>query len=784
MSDNPLVSIIVRTKDRPKLLKRALLSIAGQTYRPIEVVLVNDGGCELDVEELKGVLGDVSLNYIRLEKNTGRAHAGNVGIENAKGEYIGFLDDDDELLPEHITTLFSFLIQSDYNVAYTDSFSVYVDYSPDTYQIRDTKREVVFSLDFDYDLLVFENYIPLMCLLFSRDVLATSGGFDSTFDLYEDWDLLIRIGEKHPFYHIRKVTAEYKQWSTELQVSQRNRDSGFLKQAYLKILTKHIDKITPQRVHDYMARSLSYRLRLKQMEESVETLKDTQIETLNGEIKKRDSAIENLKGEIQDRDMLITAMRNTRGWRALQVYRTLRDRIFGPRHREVREGLVMKGLRVLKNEGSRTLVQKANKKLLFSRSINPPPKPVTFSPLSISTAGETAINAPIRAKVSVIIPTKNAGDEFDYILRRITQQEGVEELELIVVDSGSSDRTLDICSRYTRNVVQIAPENFHHAKTRNLGADRATGDFLVFTVQDAIPVGNQWLYKLVSPVYEGLVSAVSARQIPRSDADIYAKWSYREHDLRYLRNDIDRIGKYSSENFDSLEIQEKRSIAGLDNACLGIPKATFDEYRFRSAYAEDFDLGIRLIKDGHSLLFQSSNAVIHSHKRPPVYFLKRSYVDAVSLSELLKTGRRDAPINHVMGAISFWYSALKMAIALLDKEERSADKPGAIMDFVSRLLSDAISDFDISWRHIEGDEQLDEYFRGIPPEVQHEMTSRLKVLFFDNLTSFSTYIGLYTSVEDIWEDFINSLYKVFCNTAGNFLGNNTHTLLRSLYEGI
>src|SRR3990170_7346574 len=100
-ANNPLVSIIVRTKDRPKLLRRALQSIAVQTYRPIEAILVNDGGCDLDVDGLKTILGDVSLNYVRLEKNTGRAHAGNVGIENARGEYVGFLDDDDVLYPGH-----------------------------------------------------------------------------------------------------------------------------------------------------------------------------------------------------------------------------------------------------------------------------------------------------------------------------------------------------------------------------------------------------------------------------------------------------------------------------------------------------------------------------------------------------------------------------------------------------------------------------------------------------------------------------------------------------------
>ena len=52
MTTNPLVSIIVRTKDRPRLLRRALQSIAAQTYRPIEVVLVNDGGCDLEIKRL------------------------------------------------------------------------------------------------------------------------------------------------------------------------------------------------------------------------------------------------------------------------------------------------------------------------------------------------------------------------------------------------------------------------------------------------------------------------------------------------------------------------------------------------------------------------------------------------------------------------------------------------------------------------------------------------------------------------------------------------------------
>ena len=131
MANNPLVSIIVRTKDRPKLLKRAIQSISAQTYRQIEVILVNDGGCDLKVEELMGILGDISLKYIRLEKNTGRANAGNVGIESAKGSYIGFLDDDDEFYPKHIALLVSALEQIDYKIAYTDSEIAFIEYDTD-----------------------------------------------------------------------------------------------------------------------------------------------------------------------------------------------------------------------------------------------------------------------------------------------------------------------------------------------------------------------------------------------------------------------------------------------------------------------------------------------------------------------------------------------------------------------------------------------------------------------------------------------------------------------------
>ena len=138
--DMPLVSIIVRTKDRPKMLKRALASIKRQDYRPLEAVVVNDGGCPLDEDELSGLLSDVKLTYIYLEKNIGRAGAANAGMRHASGKYIGFLDDDDELLPDHISSLVTPLERYDYKVAYGGVEIVELGYEPGSGEMLTTGR--------------------------------------------------------------------------------------------------------------------------------------------------------------------------------------------------------------------------------------------------------------------------------------------------------------------------------------------------------------------------------------------------------------------------------------------------------------------------------------------------------------------------------------------------------------------------------------------------------------------------------------------------------------------
>lgn len=286
----PLVSIIVRTKDRPQLLMRALLSIFAQTYRPIEVVLVNDGGPELDIVEIKKVLGDVFLNYLRLEKNTGRAYAGNVGVENAKGEYVGFLDDDDVYFPEGVDTLVTAALCARNNVLYGKV--VCRKYADDDLLKVIEEREV--GEPFDAGRLVLENFIPINAVCVPINLLRKIGLLDTALPIFEDWDMMIRLSEAATFQFVDAVVAEYSvigsatitgKGGVETQNTYRE-----------KVLAKHIAKV---KAHDF----LSY---LQSIVDRIVREKDEKIHELAQLLREKESMIKNLEKSVLTREEGIT----------------------------------------------------------------------------------------------------------------------------------------------------------------------------------------------------------------------------------------------------------------------------------------------------------------------------------------------------------------------------------------------------------------------------------------------------------------------------------------------
>ncbi|ADI85775.2 glycosyltransferase [Geobacter sulfurreducens] len=200
----PLVSVIVPTYNRPDMLPDTLRSILAQTYVNIEIIVINDAG--QDVEQLVKEVAPGAF-YICHERNKGLAGARNTGINHAQGKYIAYLDDDDIFYPEHVETLVTFLEESNHKVAYTDASRAHLTMKDNQYTV--VKRDYPYSTDFDYDQILVDNFIPVLCVMHEKSCTNDVGNFDESLKRHEDWELWIRMSRKFRFAHIPKITCEF-----------------------------------------------------------------------------------------------------------------------------------------------------------------------------------------------------------------------------------------------------------------------------------------------------------------------------------------------------------------------------------------------------------------------------------------------------------------------------------------------------------------------------------------------------------------------------------------------
>ncbi|WP_267459240.1 glycosyltransferase [Caproicibacter fermentans] len=249
-----------------------------------------------------------------------------------------------------------------------------------------------------------------------------------------------------------------------------------------------------------------------------------------------------------------------------------------------------------------------------------------------------------RAKgfVSVVIPTYNAGEDLLPLITALRAQTGIDGLEILLVDSGSRDGTPELAERLGAKVIRIPHAEFSHSHARNLGAERAKGEYLLFMTQDAAPGGPDWVYDMLRPILRENVTAVSCRELPRPNCDLLGRitgWLHAQ--FMGILNGDRILSLPEQQNFDSL-----RKNGQLDDVACLIRRSVFLQFSYRGDYAEDLDLGIRLIRAGYRLALLSSTHVVHSHTRPAIYHLKRAVVDILSLKRILP----DYPITRVTEA--------------------------------------------------------------------------------------------------------------------------------------
>ena len=206
--DPPRVSVIVRTKDRPGLLAEALGSLRAQTFTDFEALVVNDGGAipETVLEPAPGR----SLRVVVPPPPGGRARALNAGLAAARGRHVAYLDDDDLYLPAHLDVLVRVLDGDDpCEAAYTAVDQIAQRRGPDG-SYHDAEVLFRYGRAFDPNRILFKNDIPLIALMHRRDLVEKAGPFDEAFDLFEDWDFLIRLSRVTRPRFVPETTAVYR----------------------------------------------------------------------------------------------------------------------------------------------------------------------------------------------------------------------------------------------------------------------------------------------------------------------------------------------------------------------------------------------------------------------------------------------------------------------------------------------------------------------------------------------------------------------------------------------
>jgi GT2 family glycosyltransferase len=212
-SAEPLVSIIVRTHNRPKVLRETLISLRNQIYKNFEICIVEDGE-DTCTKMLKDEFNDLNIRYEATKKHVGRCAAANIGMKMSKGKYLNFLDDDDFFFADHIKVLVSELESGNYNCAFSLALEERINiYDTNNYKYNITQR-LPLPCKYYRQLDIFKaNCFPIQSVMFKKTLLnkmIDKGNFDENIDCLEDWDFWIRMGLVDHFHFVDKVTSLYR----------------------------------------------------------------------------------------------------------------------------------------------------------------------------------------------------------------------------------------------------------------------------------------------------------------------------------------------------------------------------------------------------------------------------------------------------------------------------------------------------------------------------------------------------------------------------------------------
>jgi len=665
---DPLVTVIIRTKDRPELLERALASVVAQHYRPLDVLVVNDGEidvsglCERFTPDLQG------LEVVAAAAPGGRVRAANTGLALARGDCLIFLDDDDWFYPDHIAKLITALHQHpEQALAYTG-----VECRREDATTGELRTEHVFSQPFEHAFLLIRNFIPMHAALFRRSLLDADTRFDAQLDYYEDWDFWLQLSRKTGFHYIPGISACYFMGSSGFGLEQTQRQQAAEQVFFAKwqqqwtpkevtLIVEYARQLPAQRqaAHEQFSQfSTASELQITSLQETLanvhavleqervqitslqETLANVhavleqervRMANLNAlhhdalrtlaELQSNHSQLQSLF--LQQKDQLeftrkwLQSVFDSTSWK---VTAPLRRFITAVRHQRQQLRILQQRARnalvIVRERGVGGLLAQARQQLqpapaampVAAGSIQPLPLrrigPESFRPV----AERLRFASPDAPRVSVIIPVYNHVGLTLACLQALADHSPQCSYELIVVNDASTDATRELLALCQGVQLLHNDSNSGFINTCNKGAVAARGDYLLFLNNDT-EVQAGWLDPLVATLDADERAGIAGSKL------VYPSGHLQEAGA-CLRADgsVDLVGL----NGDPADPRYNyaRPVDHCSGAAILVRAALFRELggfdqRYVPAYFEDCDLSLKVQEAGYKVIYQPASVVVH-----------------------------------------------------------------------------------------------------------------------------------------------------------------------------
>lgn len=236
----------------------------------------------------------------------------------------------------------------------------------------------------------------------------------------------------------------------------------------------------------------------------------------------------------------------------------------------------------------------------------------------MSAPPPTCDASPKREKASIIFRALNEEKWFGEALAVCRRQKAPDcDVEIVLVDSGSTDRTIDIANNFGVRVVHIKKADFTFGRSLNYGCEAAAGDYLVFISAHCIPSHDNWLVNLINPLREGVCDYAYGRQLGHdvtqfSERQIFAQY-FPPHD------------KLPQDDFFA------------NNANAAIKKDLWARYKFDEQVTglEDMVLAKQIVSDGGKIGYVANAPVFHIHEETLSETQRRYYREALTLREIM-----------------------------------------------------------------------------------------------------------------------------------------------------